>query len=344
MSHPTLFIRAVGFDAHERSSLKAQIEPSVTAGFQWKIIHGPETDATIVHGKNCTLEHAGTPHAELVVAQPDGGFESILLGQIGCPILLLLPASEELQAQACFLPITSSDKDCCKDALNTIAQVLRYERVLYALGAGLVEQQLLTMEDDRGSRRNLHVQDEEHQLVAVLDLGRMQAYFSPQADPSKAATWQWRKRPSSANDYPEHFVQTTAEEALWEYAMRMPAPELPARYLHAGINLARLPQVRPSMLRLRHTSLFESLSQDGFVLAEDLSTRHGAYPAHLERDLFALHLCGCLNSQSSNAHSGIPAWLASLRTLIKGDARSKSPARPTRVITRTQDEAQDSLV
>ena len=344
MSHPTLYIRPVGFDAKALISVTRQLESCVTAGFQWKVTHSPETDATIVQGKSCTLEHAGTPHAELVIAQPDGGFESILLGQIGCPILLLLPASELLQAQACFIAFQLRDTDCCKDSLSTITQVLRYERVLYALGAGLVEQQLLTMEDDRGSRRNLHVQDEEHQLVAVLDLGRMQAYFNPQADPGKAATWQWHKRPSSANDYPEHFVQTTAEEALWEYAMRAPAPELPARYLHAGIQLARLPQVRPSMLRLRHSSLFDSLSKDGFVLAEALSTREGAYPAYLERDLFALHLCGCLNSQSSNAHSGIPAWLASLRTLIKGDARSKSPARPTRVLTRTQDEAQDSLV
>lgn len=343
MNHPTLVIRAVGFDADERKSLKAQIEPRVTAGFRWRIIHSPETDATIVQGKKCSIEYADTPHAELVIAQPDGGFESILLGQIGCPILLLLPASEELLAQTCFVPVTLSEQDCCKDALNTIAQVLRYERVLYALGAGLVEQGLLGTEDDSGGRRNLHVQDEEHQLIAMIDLGRMQAYFNPQADPSKAATWEWHKRPSSANDYPEHFVQTTAEEALWEYAMRMPTPELPARYLHAGIKLARLPEVRPSMLRLRHASLFESLGKDGFVLAEDLSTRNGAYPEYLERDLYALHLCGCLDSNSNNAPSGIPAWLGSLRALIKGESKDKSIARSS-AAKQKKNEAQDSLV
>ena len=344
MTHPTLHIRPVGFDAKALISVKRQLESCVIAGFQWQVTHSPETDATIVQGKNCTLEHAGTPHAELVIALPDGGFESILLGQVGCPILLLLPASELLQAQTCFIPVQLRDRDCCKDSLNTITQVLRYERVLYALGAGLVEQGLLTAEDDRGGRRNLHVQDEQHQLIAVLDLARMQAYFNPQADPSTAATWEWHKRPSSASDYPEHFVQTTAEEALWEYAMRLPTPELPARYLHAGIKLARLPQVRPSMLRLRHSSLFDSLSQNDFVLAEELSTREGAYPEHLERDLYALHLCGCLNSQSEQEPSGIPSWLASLRALIKGDARSKSAVSTTRVMTRKQDEAQDSLV
>ena len=343
MHHPTLTIRPIGFDAEAYDAVTAKLESTVTAGFQWQITNSPETDATIVQGKSCNLEHAGTPHAELVIALGDGSFESILLGQIGCPILLLLPASELLLAQQCFIPVTFSDKDCCKDSLNTITQVLRYERVLYALGAGLVEQGLLAAEDDRSGSRNLHVQDEQHQLIAVLDLARMQAYFNPQADPSTAATWEWHKRPSSANDYPEHFVQTTAEEALWEYAMRAPAPALPARYLHAGIRLARLPEVRPSMLRLRHASLFESLGKDGFVLAEDLSTRNGAYPEYLERDLYALHLCGCLDSNSQKALSGIPAWLSSLRALIKGENHDKSIARSS-AAKQKQNEAQDSLV
>ena len=343
MSHPTLYIRPVGFDAKALVAVTAQLESCVSAGFRWQTTLSPETDATIVQGASCTLEHAGTPHAELVIALADGGFESILLEQIGCPILLLLPASEQLLAQSCLVPVSFNDKECCKDALNTITQVLRYERVLYALGAGLVEQDLLATEDDRGGRRNLHVQDEQHQLIAVIDLGTMQAYFNPQTDPSKAKSWEWHKRPSSANDYPQHFVQTTAEEALWEYAMRTPTHRLPNRYMHSGINLTRLPQVRPSMLRLRHTNLFESLSQDGFVLAEDLSTREGAYPEHLERDLFALHICDCLNSQSNNAPSGIPAWLGSLRALIKGDTNNKSAARPS-AVKQKQNEAQDSLV
>ena len=345
MNHPTLTIRPIGFDAEAYDAVTAKLESCVTAGFKWQIINSPETDATIVQGKSCTLEHAGTPHAELVITLADGSFESILLGQIGCPILLLLPASELLLAQPCFIPVTLGDKDCCKDSLNTITQVLRYERVLYALGAGLVAHDQMTTEEEGDFRRNLHVQDEDHQLVAVINLGSMQAYFNPSADPSKAKTWEWNKRPPSANEHPQHFVQTTVEEMLWEYAMRAPTLKLPKRFLHAGIRLARPPEVRPSMLRLRHASLFESLGKDGFVLAEDLSPRDGAYPEYLERDLFALHLCGCLNGKSNKAPSGIPALLGSLRALMKssGNSSSKNTAPPSAAQKR-QNEAQDSLV
>ena len=338
MNHPTLYLRPVGFDAQACAALEQQLESCVTAGFQWEITLHPETDVSLVLGDKCTLDYEGTPHAELVVTLPNGGFESILLEQIGSPILLQLPASEVLQAQTCFIPVDHHNTSQFKKALSTVAHALRYERVLYALGACLFQQNLLTTEDDGAGRRNLHVQDEQHQLIALINLGHRQIYFSPQTDPSQVQDWQVYKRPSSANEYPEHFVQVTLEEALWEYAMRTPTPDLPSRYLHAGISLARRPQVRPSLLRLRHASLFDRLNQDTPVLAEDLSRHNGTYAEYLKRDLFALHICGCLNSQSNASPSSIPAWVGNLRTLIRGGQSKRSPSGKQK-----NKEAQDSL-
>ena len=95
MNHPTLYLRPVGFDAQACAALEQQLESCVTTGFQWEITLHPETDVSLVLGDKCTLDYEGTPHAELVVTLPNGGFE-ITAGYFGasletCYMMIAVP-------------------------------------------------------------------------------------------------------------------------------------------------------------------------------------------------------------------------------------------------------------
>jgi hypothetical protein len=331
MDYPSLHLGLFStLSASQRSALAAQLRQVVDAGFRWSLSEDLEADAVFIDPSLCAIsrgQHSPTSPSQalqLHIQLGMGSFASILLERWHTPTLIALPAQhlQDLQGQEQFFWINTDTphNQSLLDALHQITVRMRYERILYALGQGMQEQQSAVLaERGHSSAKVWQVLDEE-QLMAILDPAMMDLYFNPHADPTRMRHWQWHKRPAgAASSLPARFVHCSGDEALWEFAMRSPDVALEPEFERGTLRLLRRPNVRPSLLRQRHTRLFTMLSQAQSTMGDLRSSQ----APHLLRDLYALSLCACLQAPKTESPS---VWGSLLDTVLprKPEGRSFS--------------------
>ena len=342
---PVLHLGVFGvFNAQERMTLAQQVHSCLEAGFRWQISHTLDADALFLAGGSCHLHGpAANNQLQLSIDLGQDKTHQLALAHWHTPTLIGLPAQEQVQAlPAPFLPVDGWQQRSqgLHDTLRSVTQAMRYERVLYALGAGMLrERDLVFSELGQKNAHVLHIYDLHH-LAAVLIPEKQQILFSTEADSVRSHAWGWCRRPAAAAESkPPHFLKVSFEEALWSYAMRTPYLQSPETFVQEGLAFARRPDVRPSMLRQRHAVLFQRLNSNSDAIFQKLQN-----PAHrvqlpevLQRDLYALHLCGCLLAHvPQNLMHGVVGRIRDwTHGLVLQRQAQKRPALPARQLAST---------
>jgi hypothetical protein len=226
-----------------------------------------------------------------------------------------------------LLPLTNT----AKPALQRILQHLRPLLLQQAIGLSL-----------SGSRSQVEpgvsayqIRDAECRIdepLAVVDMARFMAMFSPLAEVERLLAAKWIPKPSADSRVSLGFMAASLGTCMWQYAGRSEHNFLPSRYQTRLIFARRSPHSDARLLTVEHREVLELLRDEPRTLAQ-LVTDTDWSTERVGKALEGLYLAGAISTQpKSSLHS------SSFRTSTGSGSTTTLPTNPSATTSFHEDE------